>query len=281
MWKLEASPCEHSRAASARTTARHDTRREQAPFRLPRSSGISSSAESDSVLPGTPLLRNWCHHRGGGDTLRIVSGGIEEAAGARPALTTDAAGLLSRASTGDTSALADLFDRFGGLFSACISTVQADPGARDRLCTEVFTAVWRRAREGSRVPEPVLWLLEVLCETLGSTVDSARRPIAREVLALGCPIGNCFCWPRPVAFRSPRSPRSPESANLACARSSATLSSHCAVVSGSPDHWGIGSPRAKLSRTHSTFDPRRRPSCRPVECPSRTKSPPSSSTAST
>ncbi|MHC2186563.1 DNA-directed RNA polymerase specialized sigma24 family protein [Rathayibacter agropyri] len=116
-----------------------------------------------------------------------MSGGIEEAAGARPALTTDAAGLLSRASTGDTSALADLFDRFGGLFSACISTVQADPGARDRLCAEVFTAVWRRAREGSRVPEPVLWLLEVLCETLGSTVDSARRPIAREVLALGCP----------------------------------------------------------------------------------------------
>lgn len=187
MWKLEASPCEHSRAASARTTARHDTRREQAPFRLPRSSGILSSAESDSALPGTPLLRNWCHHRGGGDTLRSVSGGIEEAAGARPALTTDAAGLLSRASTGDTSALADLFDRFGGLFSACISTVQADPGARDRLCTEVFTAVWRRAREGSRVSEPVLWLLEVLCETLGSTVDSARRPIAREVLALGCP----------------------------------------------------------------------------------------------
>ncbi|MWV31275.1 RNA polymerase sigma factor [Rathayibacter iranicus] len=118
-----------------------------------------------------------------------MSGEIEEGAGgrARPALTEDAAGLLVRASMGDASALADLFDRFGALFSACISTVQADPGMRDQLCTAVFTAVWRRAREGARVPEPVLWLLEVLCETLGSTVDSTQRPIGREVLALRCP----------------------------------------------------------------------------------------------
>ncbi|PPG15283.1 hypothetical protein C5C74_13045, partial [Rathayibacter sp. AY1E8] len=92
-----------------------------------------------------------------------------------------------RSATGDASALGELVDRFGGLVSACVGTVQADPAGRDRLCTDVFTAVWRRSREGARSPEPVLWVLEVLCETLGTAHELARRPLGSGLLALDCP----------------------------------------------------------------------------------------------
>ena len=104
----------------------------------------------------------------------------------RPALAESAGRLLGAVATGDRSAFAELFDRFGGLFSASIATVQSDAAARDRLCTEAFASVWRRAREGARAPEPVLWLLEALPEAdlvvvldegrvrLDSDVDQAR-----------------------------------------------------------------------------------------------------------
>jgi len=105
----------------------------------------------------------------------------------RPALAESAGRLLGAVATGDRSAFAELFDRFGGLFSASIATVQSDAAARDRLCTEAFASVWRRAREGARAPEPVLWLLEVLCETLGSSRETARHPLADGLLALACP----------------------------------------------------------------------------------------------
>jgi DNA-directed RNA polymerase specialized sigma24 family protein len=105
----------------------------------------------------------------------------------RPALAETAARLLRAVATGDRAAFAELFDRFGGLFSASIATVHADASTRDRLCTEAFAAVWRRAREGARAPEPVLWLLEVLCETLGSSREGSRRPLAEGLLALACP----------------------------------------------------------------------------------------------
>jgi DNA-directed RNA polymerase specialized sigma24 family protein len=118
-----------------------------------------------------------------------VSAGTEDATGGRvrPALTEAAARLLARAAAGDASALGELFDRFGPLASACIATVQTDPATRDRLCTDAFASVWRRAREGAEAPEPVLWLLEVLCETLGSARGLAHRPIGAGVLALDCP----------------------------------------------------------------------------------------------
>ncbi|WP_146085319.1 RNA polymerase sigma factor [Rathayibacter sp. AY1G1] len=118
-----------------------------------------------------------------------MSAGGEDATGGRvrPPLTQDAARLLTRSATGDASALGVLVDRFGGLVSACVGTVQADPAGRDRLCTDVFTAVWRRSREGARSPEPVLWVLEVLCETLGSAHELARRPLGSSLLALDCP----------------------------------------------------------------------------------------------
>lgn len=105
----------------------------------------------------------------------------------RPALTETAARLLRAVATGDRAAFGELFDRFVGLFTASIATVQADAATRDRLCTEAFASVWRRAREGARSPEPVLWLLEVLCETLGSASATARRPLADGLLALACP----------------------------------------------------------------------------------------------
>ncbi|QHC54295.1 sigma-70 family RNA polymerase sigma factor [Rathayibacter tanaceti] len=118
-----------------------------------------------------------------------MSAGGDDANGRpeRPALTRDAATLLTRAAAGDASALGELFDSFSGLVSACIATVQADPTARDRLCSDVFTAVWRRAREGARASEPVLWLVEVLCETLGAQRELVRRPLGTGVLALQCP----------------------------------------------------------------------------------------------
>ncbi|QHC57233.1 hypothetical protein [Rathayibacter sp. VKM Ac-2760] len=105
----------------------------------------------------------------------------------RPALAQTAARLLPAVAAGDRAAFAELFDRFGGLFAASIATVQADAAARDRICAEAFTAVWRRAREGARAPEPVLWLLEVLCETLGSSREAGRRPLGDGVLAMACP----------------------------------------------------------------------------------------------
>ena len=105
----------------------------------------------------------------------------------RSALADAAERLLRAAAAGDRAAFAELFDRFGTLFSASISTVYADAATRDRLIAEAFTAVWRRAREGARASEPVLWLLEVLCETLGSAREGARRPMGSDVLALACP----------------------------------------------------------------------------------------------
>ncbi|AND15319.1 hypothetical protein [Rathayibacter tritici] len=105
----------------------------------------------------------------------------------RPPLTLDAARLLTRTAAGDSSALGELVDRFGGLVSACIGTVQADSVGRDRLCTGVFTALWRRAREGAHSSEPVLWILEVLCETLGSANELGRRPLGGGLLGLDCP----------------------------------------------------------------------------------------------
>lgn len=118
-----------------------------------------------------------------------MSSGNEDATGGRlrPALADAAARLLASAAQGDRAAVAELFDRFGALFSASISTVQADAATRDRLCAEAFAAVWRRAREGARAPEPVLWLLEVLCETLGAARQAVRRPLGDGILALNCP----------------------------------------------------------------------------------------------
>lgn len=104
-----------------------------------------------------------------------------------PALAETAARLLGSVANGDRSAFAELFDRFSTLFSASVSTVQSDAVVRDRLCTEAFAAVWQRAREGARAPEPVLWLLEVLCETLGAARQVVRRPLGDAVLALRCP----------------------------------------------------------------------------------------------
>jgi DNA-directed RNA polymerase specialized sigma24 family protein len=98
-----------------------------------------------------------------------------------------AARLLRSAATGDRAALAELFDRFGGLFAASIAAVHSDASTRDRLCTEAFAEVWRRSPEGARSETPVLWLLEVLCETLGSSRALARRPLGEGLLALSCP----------------------------------------------------------------------------------------------
>ncbi|MCM6763604.1 hypothetical protein NB037_14375 [Rathayibacter sp. ZW T2_19] len=98
-----------------------------------------------------------------------------------------AARLLRSAAAGDRAAFAELFDRFSGLFSASIAAVHSDPSTRDRLCTEAFAEVWRRAPEGAGSRTPVLWLLEVLCETLGSSRALARRPLGEGLLALACP----------------------------------------------------------------------------------------------
>ncbi|WP_181065370.1 RNA polymerase sigma factor [Rathayibacter rathayi] len=118
-----------------------------------------------------------------------MNGGGEEASGGRvrPPLTLDAGRLLTRTAAGDASALEELVDRFGGLVFACIGTVQADPAGRDRLCSDVFTALWRRACEGAHSPEPVLWVLKVLCETLGSANELDRRPLSGGLLGLACP----------------------------------------------------------------------------------------------
>ena len=98
-----------------------------------------------------------------------------------------AARLLRSAATGDRAAFAELFDRFSGLFSASIAAVHSDPTTRDRLCTEAFAEVWRRSAEGAGSRTPVLWLLEVLCETLGSSRSLTRRPLGEGLLALACP----------------------------------------------------------------------------------------------
>lgn len=116
-----------------------------------------------------------------------MSAGTDDATGPRPALATVASRLLDAAATGDRVAFAELFDRFGALFSACVSTVQSDAAARDGLTAQAFTAVWRRAGEGARAQEPVLWLLEVLCQTLGAARELAHRPLGAGVLALTCP----------------------------------------------------------------------------------------------
>ncbi|PTL72105.1 hypothetical protein C1I63_04120 [Rathayibacter caricis DSM 15933] len=98
-----------------------------------------------------------------------------------------AARLLRSAATGDRAAFAALFDRFGTLFSASVAAVHSDAATRDRLCTEAFAEVWRRCPEGARSETPVLWLLEVLCETLGTSRAVARRPMGTGLLALPCP----------------------------------------------------------------------------------------------
>ncbi|SMH49663.1 hypothetical protein SAMN06295885_3379 [Rathayibacter oskolensis] len=95
--------------------------------------------------------------------------------------------LLRAAAAGDRSALAELFDRFGTLFTASVSAVHDEPAVRDRLCAEGFANVWRRAAEGARSEEPVLWLLEVLCTTLGEARGHVRRPLGDGLLALDCP----------------------------------------------------------------------------------------------
>ncbi|QHC65211.1 hypothetical protein Q0F99_08545 [Rathayibacter oskolensis] len=111
----------------------------------------------------------------------------DDAGRSRPALAEAASRLLHRVASGDRAAFAELFDHFSALFTASVSTVHAEHALRDRICTEAFTEVWRRAGEGARATEPVLWLLEVLCETLHSSAGSARRPLGDGLLALSCP----------------------------------------------------------------------------------------------
>ncbi|MWV48316.1 hypothetical protein GRS96_03375 [Rathayibacter sp. VKM Ac-2803] len=104
-----------------------------------------------------------------------------------PAPVEEASRLLRAVASGDRAAFAELYDRFAPLFAASVATVHTDPTVRDRLCTEAFTEVWRRARDGAASDRPVLWLLEVLCETLGSARGLARRPLGDDVLGLSCP----------------------------------------------------------------------------------------------
>ena len=94
----------------------------------------------------------------------------------RPALAETAARLLRAVATGDRAAFAELFDRFGGLFSASIATVHADASTRDRLCTEAFAAVWRRAREGAHAPsvESMSAKLRTLAEEAWSAEQTER-----------------------------------------------------------------------------------------------------------
>lgn len=115
-----------------------------------------------------------------------MNAGIDDATAERSG-PESAVRLLRAVAAGDRAAFAELFDRFGSLFSASVAAVQAEPAARDRLCTEAFSEVWRRAQEGARSSQPVLWLLEVLCETLGSARELVRRPLGESLLALDCP----------------------------------------------------------------------------------------------
>ncbi|QOD10503.1 RNA polymerase sigma factor [Rathayibacter toxicus] len=105
----------------------------------------------------------------------------------RPELAEVAARLLRSVAAGDRAALGRLYDGLAPLFTASVSIVQADAEVRDRLCVQAFAAVWRRATEGASSTEPVLWLLEVLCETLVESREAFRRPSGTGVLSLGCP----------------------------------------------------------------------------------------------
>ncbi|KQQ06194.1 MULTISPECIES: RNA polymerase sigma factor [unclassified Rathayibacter] len=107
--------------------------------------------------------------------------------GSPSGLAESAAHLLRLVAAGDRAAFGELYDRFSVLFTSSVETVHSERTVRDRLCTEAFTAVWRRAAEGARASEPVLWLLEVLCETLGSSAETSRRPLGDGLLALSCP----------------------------------------------------------------------------------------------